>query len=74
MQRGRAPTGDAAGWSGWAVATVVKRNSAKRPLSVEAVECSPKMDVIAGREIVSSGAGGVAPAVVADFPVPTGAG
>ena len=56
----------------------VKRKSAVRPLSVEAVEFSPmlgpKIDVITGRETVSSGAGGVAPAVVADVPVPMGAG
>ena len=41
----------------------VKRNSAVRLLSVEAVEFSPtlgpKTDVIAGREIVFSGAGGL---------------
>ena len=56
----------------------VKRKSAVRPLSVEAVEFSPtlgpEIDVMAGRETVSSGAGGVAPMVVADVPVPTGAG
>ena len=56
----------------------VKRKSAVRPLSVEAVEFSPtlgpKIDVITGRETVSSGAGGVASVVVADVPVPTGAG
>ena len=56
----------------------VKRKSAVRPLSVEAVEFSPtlgpKIDVITGRETVSSGAGGVAPAVVAiaDVPCPDG--
>ena len=33
-----------------------------------------KIDVITGQETVSSGAGGVAPAVVADVPVLTGAG
>ena len=53
----------------------VKGNSAIRPLSAEAVEFSPtpgpRTDVMAGRE---SRAGGVAPAVVADFPGPTGAG
>ena len=56
----------------------VKRKSAVRPLSVEAVEFSPtlgpKIDVITGWETMSSGAGGVAPAVVADVPVPMGAG
>ena len=56
----------------------VKRKSAVRPLSVDVVEFSPtlgpEIDVLAGRETVSSGAGGVAPAVVADVPVPTGAG
>ena len=50
----------------------VKRKSAVWPLSAEAVEFSPmmghKIDVIAGQETVSSGAGGVAPAVVADVP------
>ena len=56
----------------------VKRKSAVRPLSAEAVEFSPTMGykiyVITGQETVSSGAGGVAPAVVADVPVLTGAG
>ena len=56
----------------------VKRKSTVRPLLVEAVEFSPTLgtrrEVIAGRETVSSGAGGVAPAVVADSPVPLGAG
>ena len=54
----------------------VKRKSAVRPLSAEAVEFSPtighKIDVITGQE--TSGAGGVAPAVVADVPVLTEAG
>ena len=79
-QRGMRPAG-VVGPSGQ-VAPVgvldVKRKSAIRPLSVEAVEFSPtlgpRMDVIAGRETVPSGASGVAPAVVADFPVPMGAG
>ena len=56
----------------------VKRKSAVRPLSAEAVELSPtlgpKIYVITGQETVSSGAGGVAPVVVADVPVLTGAG
>ena len=56
----------------------VKGNSAIRPLSAEAIEFSPtpgpRTDVRAGRENLSSRAGGVAPAVVADFPGPTGAG
>ena len=56
----------------------VKRKSAVRPLSAEVVEFSPtmghKIDVITGQETVSSGAGGVAPAVVAEVPVLTGAG
>ena len=54
----------------------VMRKSAVRPLSVEAVEFSPTLGsmiyVTAGRETVSSGAGGVAPAVVANVPVPAG--
>ena len=56
----------------------VKRKSAVRPLSVEVVEFSPtlgpKIDVITGWATVSSGAGGVAPAVVAiaDVPCPDG--
>ena len=41
----------------------VKRKSAVRPLSVEAVEfyptLGPRMDIIAGRETMSSGAGGL---------------
>ena len=56
----------------------VRRKSAIMPLSAEAVELSPtmgpKIDVITGQETVSSGAGGVAPVVVADVPVLTGAG
>ena len=56
----------------------VKGNSAVRPVSAEAVEFSPtpgpRTDVMAGRENVSSRAGGVAPAVVAHFPSPMGAG
>ena len=56
----------------------VMKNSIIMPLSEEVVDFSPtpgpKTDVMAGREIVSSSAGGVASAVVADFPVPTGAG
>ena len=56
----------------------VKRKSAVRPLSAEAVEFSPtlgpKMDVLTGQETMSSGAGGVALAVVADVPVLTGVG
>ena len=56
----------------------LKGNSAIRPLSAEAVEFSPtpgpRTDVMAGLENVSSRAGIVAPAVVADFPVLTGVG
>ena len=56
----------------------VKGSSAIRPLSVEAVEFSPTLDpemkVMSGQKSVSSGAGGVAPALVADVPVPTEAG
>ena len=56
----------------------VKRKSTVRPLSAEAVEFSPtvghKIDVITGQETVSSGADEVAPAVVTDVPVLTGAG
>ena len=55
-----------------------KRRSAVRPLSVEAVEFSPALvpekKLISGRKTMSSGAGGVVPAVVADPPVPTAAG
>ena len=56
----------------------VKGRSVVRPLSVEVVEFSPTLDpemnVLSGRKTVSSGAGGVAPAEVADVPVPTEAG
>ena len=56
----------------------VKGRSAVRPLSVEVVEFSPTLDpemkVMSGQKSVSSGPGGVAPAVVADVPVPTEAG
>ena len=56
----------------------VKGRSAVRPLLVEAVEFSPALvpekNLISGRKTMSSGAGGVAPAVVADPPVPTVAG
>ena len=56
----------------------VKGRSAVRLLSVEAVEFSPTLDpemnVMSGRKTVSSRAGGVAPAVVADVPIPTEAG
>ena len=55
-----------------------KRRSTVRPLLVEAVEFSPTLDpemnVVTRRKTVSSGAGGIAPAVVADVPVPTEAG
>ena len=56
----------------------VKVSSTVRPLSVEAVEFSPALvpekNVTSERMTRSSGAGGVAPAVVADPPVPTAAG
>ena len=56
----------------------VKRKSAARPLLAEVVEFSPtmgpKIDVITGQETVSSGAGRVTPAVVADVPVMMGVG
>ena len=56
----------------------VKRKSAVRPLSADAVEFSPtlgpKIDITTGQETVSSGAGRVAPAMVADVPVLTEAG
>ena len=56
----------------------VKGRSAVRPLSVEAVEFSPTLDpernVMSGQKAMSSGASGVAPAIVADVPVPTEAG
>ena len=59
----------------------VKGNSAIRPLSAEVVPAAefsptlgPRTDVMAGLKNVSSRAGWVAPAVVADFPVLTGAG
>ena len=56
----------------------VKGRSAIRPLSVEAVEFSPTLDpernVMSGQKTVSSGAGRVALAVVADVPAPTEAG
>ena len=52
----------------------VKGRPALRPLSVEAVQFSPTLDpemnVMSGQTTVSSGAGGVAPAVVTDVPVP----
>ena len=55
----------------------VKISSAVQPLSAEAVELSPalvlKKKVESGRKTKSSGAGGVAPAVVADLPAPTAA-
>ena len=55
----------------------VKGSSAVRPLSVEAVEFSPALvpekNVMSGWKTMSSGAGGVTPAVVADPPVPTAA-
>ena len=78
-QRGMRPAGVVG--PSWQVTPVgvldVKGNSARRPLSAEAVEFSPtpgpRTDVMAGLENVSSRAGIVAPAVVADFPVPTGA-
>ena len=48
----------------------VKGRSAVRPLSVEVVELSPALvpvnNLISGRKTMSSGAGGIAPAVVAD--------
>ena len=48
----------------------VKGRSTVWPLSVEAVEFSPALvperNVMSGRKTMSSGAGGVAPAVVAD--------
>ena len=49
----------------------VKGSSAVRPLSVEAVETPalvPENNVMSGRKTMSSGASGVAPAVVADHP------
>ena len=56
----------------------VKGRSAVWPLSVEAVEFSPTLDpemkVMSGQKAMSSGASGVAPAIVADVPVPTEAG
>ena len=61
----------------------VRGNDAKgryvvRPLSVEAVEFSPVLvpenSLIFGWKTMSSGAGGVIPAVVADPPIPTAAG
>ena len=55
----------------------VKGRSAVRPLSVEAVEFSPALvpeKKKSGRKTMSSGTGGVAPAVVADPPVPKAAG
>ena len=56
----------------------VKGRSAVRPLSVEVVEFSaalvPENNVKFGRKTMSSEAGGVAPAVVADPPVPTAVG
>ena len=55
-----------------------KGRSAVWPLSVEAVEFSPALvpenSLISGWKTMSSGAGGVIPAVVADPPVPTVAG
>ena len=55
-----------------------KGRSAVRPLSVEAVEFSPALvpenNLISGWKTMSSGAGGVVPAVVVDPPVPTAAG
>ena len=55
-----------------------KRRSAIRPLSVEVVEFSPALvpeqNWKSGWKTMSSGAGGVVPAVVADPPVPTAAG
>ena len=51
-----------------------KGRSAVRPLSVEVVEFSPALvpekNLISGRKTMSSGAGGVIPAVVADPPPP----
>ena len=51
----------------------IKGRSAVRPLSVEAVEFSPALvaekNLISGRKTMFSGAGGIAPAVVADPPV-----
>ena len=56
----------------------VKGRSAVRPLSIEAVKFSPALvpeeNLIFGWKTMSSGAGGVVPAVVADPPVPTAAG
>ena len=56
----------------------VKGSSDVRPLSVEAVEFSPALvpekNVISGRKTMSSRASAVAPAVVANPPVPTAAG
>ena len=56
----------------------MRENSAVRPLSAEAVEFSPTLGpqtrVTATLVNVSSGVGIVAPAVVADFPVPAVAG
>ena len=53
----------------------VKGRSAVRPLSVEfSPTLDPEMKVMPGQKSVSSGASGVAPAVVADVPVPTEAG
>ena len=56
----------------------VKGRSAVRPLSVEAVEFSPTLvperNITSGWKTMSSGAGGVGPAVVADLPLPTAAG
>ena len=56
----------------------VKGRPAVWPLSVEAVEFSPTLEPerngMSGQKTVSSGAGGVALAVVADVPVPTEAG
>ena len=79
-QRGMRPAGVVR--PSWQVAPVgvldVKGNSAIWPLSAEVVEFSstpgPRTDVLAGQENVSSRVGGVAPAVVADFSGPTGAG
>ena len=55
-----------------------KRRSAVRPLSVEAVEFSPALmpeqNLKSGRKTMSSGAGGVVPAVVSHPPVPAAAG
>ena len=56
----------------------VKVSSAVRPLSAEAVEFSPALvpekEMKSGRKTKSSGASGVAPAVVADPPVSTAVG